>query len=185
MHVLNWCKISLDEGRFTWNHDYVLKHMLQQMFQAKTHSPTLYADMKGFKINHSTIPADIISTAVRPDLVIVNRNEKRIELLELTCSFESNAESAHQLKFRKYLDLQEDLQNMGWSVQLLPFEIGSRGHISKRNKDSINQCLKRNQMKVNNNKLFKDLSKISLLCSFVIFQAHCQPAWQAPPLLHP
>ena len=155
------------------------------MLQAKTHDTTIYADIESFKINNSTIPADILTTAVRPDIVILNRKEHRIELLELSCSFETNVESAHQKKFRKYLDLQEDLQNMGWSVQLVPFEIGSRGYVTKRNRESITQCLKRNHMKVKHNQLFKDLSKISLLCSFVIFQAHCQPAWQAPPLLDP
>ena len=94
MHVLNWCKISLDEGRFTWRHDSVLKHMLQEMNLAKIQDTTIYADIDGFKINNSTIPADILSTTVRPDIVILNRKERRIELLKLSCSFETNVESA-------------------------------------------------------------------------------------------
>ena len=54
-----------------------------------------------------------------------------------------------------------DLEGVGWTVQLIPFEVGSRGQITKRNKEALINVLKRNQIKVKNNKLFKDLSKIS------------------------
>ena len=49
-------------------------------------------------------------------------------------------------------------------------------------KSIINSC-KRNQLKIKHNQIMKEMSKISLLCSFAIYQAHCQPSWQDPPLL--
>ena len=76
-------------------------------------------------------------TKTRPDLVIINRAEKRIELLELTVSFEKNLEKAHLMEVKKYLDLQSDLQKAGWKTFLVPFEVGSRGQVTVRNK-SVN-----------------------------------------------
>ena len=69
-------------------------------------------------------------------------------------------EMAHQLKLRKYLALQEDLENAGWKVELMPFEIGSRGHVKNCNRTAIIKCLRRNHMKMNNNNILKNLSKI-------------------------
>ena len=73
-------------------------------------------------------------------------------------------ESAHIRKAKKYNDLKVELESVGWVVHLIPFEVGSRGQITKRNKNALINVLKRNQIKVNNNLIFKDLSKISLLC---------------------
>ena len=72
---------------------------------------------------------------------------------------------AHLRKAKKYSDLKKDLEEVGWRVHLIPFEVGSRGQITKRNKDSLINVFKRNQIKVKNQQLFKDLSKISLLFS--------------------
>ena len=55
-------------------------------------------DIPGLDINGSTIPPDVLVTLSRPDLVLLNRNEKLIFLLELTCSFETNVLAAHARK---------------------------------------------------------------------------------------
>ena len=145
----------------------------------------IIADLPSLWLNGGTIPPDILTTSFRPDLVILNRSKKEIELLELTCSFEKNIEMAHLRKAKKYHDLKIDLEGVGWKVHLIPFEVGSRGQITKRNKDALINVFKRNHIKVRNNQLFKDLSKISLLCSYAVFQAHCVPTWRDPPYLHP
>ena len=145
----------------------------------------ILADIPTLWLNGGTIPPDILPTACRPDLVIINRIEKKIELLELTCSFEKNIESANILKTRRYNDLKDDLEKAGWNVMLIPFEVGSRGQVTKRNREALTNVLKRNKLKVKNSNFFKDVSKISLLCSYSIFQAHCVSTWSAPPYLHP
>ena len=142
-------------------------------------------DLPNFWLNGSTIPADILCTSQRPDIVIIDRKKRHIELLELTCSFETNIESANLRKTKNYNDLKSDLQNQGWNVALVPFEVGSRGLMTKRNQDSLIQVFKRNTIKLRHTSLFRDLAKISLLCSYSIFQAHCVPTWQDPPFLHP
>ena len=105
-------------------------------------------------MNSGTIPADILTTKSRQDIVLINRAEKRIFLLKLSCSFEK----ANIKKKLKILDLKIDLVQAGWKTHLVPFEIESRGQVTKRNKALIYNNALRNQ-----NKVAKELSKISLL----------------------
>ena len=184
-HILNWCITSLNQGRFTWRHNSVAEYLTLELKKAKPTNITIYCDTPGHSLNGGTIPPDIIVTQQRPDVTIVNRSSKTIALLELTCSFEKNINQAHFRKVTRYTDLKSDLEEAGWQVHLTPFEIGSRGHVSKRNKTNISAIVKKLNFKINTDKLFKDLGKISLLCSFAIFQAHAQPSWQSPPLLKP
>ena len=73
-------------------------------------------DIQGHKINRGTIPADIITTLQRPDIVIINRSKKKIVLFELTVSFEKNADSANLRKSTKYIDLTSDIRSNGCSL---------------------------------------------------------------------
>ena len=184
-HTLNYCKVSLDQGRTKWRHDSVLFHMVEEIKKGKPDEITMFADLPGHQINGGSIPADILTTAQRPDIVILNRKTKEISLFELSVSFEKNADSANFRKQNRYHDLSEDLRNRGWVTNNTPFEIGSRGFINKRNKITITDTMKKFGIKIQKSKLMKNLGKISLLCSYTLFQAHCQPEWQSPPLLHP
>ena len=181
-HVLNWCSTSLNQGRLKWRHDSVLNHMHNEITKVKPDDLTIFTDIPGKDFNGGTIPADIIPTGQRPDIVLINRKEKKIALLELTVSFEKNAKSAHVRKASRYYDLTQDIIKQGWSAECVPFEVGSRGHISKKIKIDLINILARYHVKVPKKQLIDDLCKISLLCSFSIFQAHCQPTWQSPPI---
>ena len=185
LHILNYCSISLTQKRFNWRHDSVLKVLTTTLLEGKPDKLDLYADIEGYKINGGTIPGDILCTLERPDMVILERKEKKIILLELTCSFESNIEAANLKKNRKYQDLKEDLESRSYNVILVPFEIGSRGQVTKRNRTALETIFKTNQIKVKTGKLFKEMSKVALLCSFSIFHAREQPTWLSPPLLSP
>ena len=184
-HILNWCNTARDQGRTKWRHDSILNYMAQEMAKGKPSEVNIYTDIPEYSCNGGTLPADIIQTLQRPDIVLLNRKEKKIILFELTVSFEKNIESAHLKKQTRYRDLTSDIKTKGWQVECVPFEIGSRGYISQRNKKSILDTLKKFKVKVPHKKFIQDISKISLLCSFSLFQAHCQPSWQSPPYLHP
>ena len=142
-HVLNWCNTALNQKRFNWRHDSVLKYMKKEMDKGKPESLTIYTDIPGHSINGGTIPADILTTLQRPDIVIINRSERKITLFELTVSFEKNSDAAHARKTATFLDLITDLTQRGWSAENVPFEIGSRGHINNRNKISITNVMKK------------------------------------------
>jgi hypothetical protein len=159
--------------------------MTKEMKKEAIEEISIFTVIPGQSINGGTLPPDIIVTGQRPDIVIINRTEKKIVLFELTVSFEKNVEAANLRKSRRYMDLTSDLVQNGWHAENIPFEIGSRGHIDSRNKTSIFNVMKKYNINIKKKPFIEDISKISLLCSFAIFQAHCQPSWQSPPYLHP
>ena len=64
-HILNFCPVSLKQGRLTWRHNTVLNHITKTLLENKPENLEMYADIPGLDLNGTTIP---------PDLVIVNRN---------------------------------------------------------------------------------------------------------------
>ena len=184
-HILNFCPVALTQKRYNYRHDSVLNHLASVIIANKPDSIEVYADIPGLDLNGSTIPPDILVTLSRPDLVIINRGAKTVFLLELTCSFERNIQAAHQRKSTKYTSLKNDIESAGYQCFLIPFEIGSRGHVTRQNKLSIINTFVQNKINSNALKCIKQISKISLLCSFCIFHAYKQPSWRSPPFLSP
>ena len=184
-HILNWCPVALKQKRFTWRHDSILSHLTQKMKNSSQNIFTIYSDIPGYTINGGTIPPDVLVTASRPDIVMLDRKSRMIHIFELTCSFEKNILSAHQTKTKKYIDLKRDLVKAGWTTNLVPFEIGSRGQVTKNNNKTIKDMMKLVNIHTQHQKLVTELSRISLLASFSIFHARCQPSWESPPFLQP
>ncbi|XP_072042835.1 uncharacterized protein [Amphiura filiformis] len=90
-HVLNNCKVMLQQGRYTWRHNSVLRIILDTLREVSDSSWTFYCDLAGAcKVAGTTIPPDILATQQRPDLVLVNRPSKKIIVIELTIPFEQN-----------------------------------------------------------------------------------------------
>ena len=81
----------------------MLLHLTTHIKSLATNSTEVFADLPGFQVNGTTLPADVIVPAgegSKPDLVILNRDQKIIALLELTCSLASIADQAHQRKLK-------------------------------------------------------------------------------------
>ena len=76
-------------------------------------------------------------TAERPDIVITETVTKKVTILELTVSFETNIEAANIRKQVIYNDLKQVINKNGYITEIIPFEIGSRGHITKRNREAL------------------------------------------------
>ena len=112
-HILNFCSVSLRQGRFTWRHNSVLNHIANTILQNKPPNLEVFSDVAGLDINGGTIPPDVLVTQSRPDLVLLSRHEKIICLLELTCSFERNAQAANLRKSTRYANLKTDLEDAG------------------------------------------------------------------------
>ena len=68
------------------------------MKSVKPESILIYSDIDGHKMNSETIPADILTKKLRPDLVLISRLEKIIDILELSYNFEKNLEKANIFK---------------------------------------------------------------------------------------
>ena len=84
-HILNGCKVSLNQGRFNLRHDSILSYTAKCLDRQRY---TCYFDIPGFQTPAGgTLPADIIVATFRPDIVLVDNRKKSIAILELSSSF--------------------------------------------------------------------------------------------------
>ena len=182
-HVLNACPMSLDEGRYTWRHDNILMY-LAEAIQEGIHSfvdVIMYTDLKEerwTKEGISTIPLECTQTNLIPDICILWKNIKKLLILELSVPFEMNIPNAHEYKSNKYAPLVTDIEANGYSVVYLPLEIGSRGHISPDNATRLKRLLKETGSPVRLKQFQKNLSKLSIVSSFVIYYSKNSNKWE-------
>ena len=91
-----------------------------------TETMEVYFDLEGMKTKGSTIPADIITTLSRPNLVIIDRAATPTEVLlyELTVPYESaaNMQNAHTRKNNRYAPLVDDIKDRGFKCSHEAFE---------------------------------------------------------------
>ena len=116
LHVLNFCKPMLEQGRYTWRHDSILSY-ISSLFKHPIDNAKVYTDLgSSSKESVATIPPDVIPTSQRPDLVIYWPNLKKICIFELTVPFDTNIQKAHERKSNKYASLVLDLEDRDFEV---------------------------------------------------------------------
>ena len=178
-HTLNNCKTSLEQGRWTFRHDSIIKYIDKCLDKSKYE---VYVDLDGSKFSeNSTIPPQYIVTTERPDIVIIDKKTKEINIYELTCPFETNIDKAHAAKIDKYNHFRSDIED--FSVNVEAFEIGSRGYVTPDNRKRIKQLQKYCKTTTKIKKFIENLSAISVNCSYFIFLCRNDKSWPNPPLL--
>ena len=181
-HVLNFCPLSLEQGRFTWRHNNVLRHIMQVAHDTLKDKDNciIQCDLKDKETPRlkTTIPLECTVTDLIPDMCILKKNENKLLILELSVPFETNLDKAHAYKSNKYAPLVSDIEQNGFQVIYLPIEIGSRGFISNDNLNRLKRflsfCDNPVTLKVFRNKL----SSLAVISSFVIFHAKEEPSWE-------
>jgi hypothetical protein len=177
-HVFVHCNHTIDQGRMTWRHDSVLKHIAGCLKSALESLSTVevYCNLEGLQApGGESIPALVMAQTQRPDLVILNRSDHgrhRISLNQLTCPWDTDADKARDHKISRYADLKEELSNQGWDCGLYMIEVRAWGHISKLVKDRLWSSFRswvppghRSSVV----QMIKYASWTSLVCSFSIF----------------
>jgi hypothetical protein len=188
-HVLVHCNHKMDQGRMTWRHDSVLKHIAGCLKSALERRGTIevYCRLEGLQApGCGLIPAFVMAQTQRPDLVILDRSvhgRHRMSLVELTYPWDTHADKARDRKISRYAGLKEELSNQGWDCGLHMIQVGAWGHISK----VVKACLRsffRSWVPPGHRsgvaQMIKYASWISLVCSFSIFQARNDPVWITP-----
>ena len=129
-HILNGCKISLIQGKYTLRHDSVLNYLEQRVDKTRY---TCYIDIPGHQTPAGgTLPHSVTVSTLRPDIVIIDELKKNIMVLELTVPGELRIEESNRLKGDKYQHFTTDIKTH--TVSVLPFEIGSHtGYITQKN----------------------------------------------------
>ena len=177
-HQLNHCEAFLGEReRFTWRHNSVLTYIVETLKERLPSHLDLFSDLEGHSINGGSLPPHIIITQSRPDLVIIHKTEKTVWLFELTVSFETNTEAAHARKKERYASLAEDIEAEGYKCNNVPFEVGSRGHITLGNKSTLTTMHSICNPKTRLKQFVQNISKISLLSSYAIYLSRNKSNW--------
>ena len=179
-HLLSCCKKSLD--RYNTRHDYVLKHLLDEINKRNKDGLKVYADLNGWRVNGGTVPPDRALKEQVPDLVMIDRSATptRVMLLELTVPWDSTSsfKDALDRKYKRYERLTEDLKSHG----NMPLEIGCRGVVDSRNSSVLAAvCLMvgiRGFKKVQG-----ALSKMAMLGSYRIWLARRSQEWSSEELI--
>ena len=144
--------------------------------------------MDGHKINGLTVPPHIAVTSSRCDLVIIDSSSSpsTVYLLELTVCFErpGNIEAANQRKYERYSSLTEDIKAPRYDCKNIPFEVGSLGLLTLENESRLSIMHKLCKPRIRFPTFWKNMTKASLLCSYVIFLSREDP-WTECPLLSP
>ena len=118
----------------------------------------------------------------KPDMLILNREQRTVALLDLTCPLPSSSHKAHIRKINTYTQLCIDLEDRGLKIFLVPFGVLSSGHINNQCKISNQKTLQQFNIRVKNS-LFFDSTKMSPLCPMSVFYAYHEKEWVSPPLL--
>ncbi len=183
MHVLNNCKDCLD--KYTWRHNSILLHIKRFLSKDMPENVKIYLDIPGEFSGISTVPTDIAITNQKPDMVIVDSNGN-VTLMELTVPFESNIVQASERKKQRYEHLISNIKDNGHNVELITIEIGSRGLICKENASKLLNLVKK--VKKPNGKEFRlfksDLTKVTVIASYIIFYSKFENQWVAPPYVN-
>jgi hypothetical protein len=167
LHVLNNCVPQL--GKYSWRHDSVLLAIAGFMVDhAVGDHVQLLVDLDGHKLRYKVLPTWIHITTQRPDIVLVNRDKKSISLVELTMCAEENIDSAARRKKCKYQRLTDELDGLGWDVEFLSIEIGSRGNMRDALSATMSALVKIGHLGKYKKAEFKDFS---LRCSMITLRA--------------
>ena len=179
-HILNNCDAFLGEQeRMTWRHNSILNYIATTLDQNKPENIQIYSDLPNFKTNGASIPVHIMVTRSRPDLVVVDSSTspQTVYLYELTVCFEreGNMEAANRRKHTRYSGLATDIEDNGYTCKNIPFEVGSRGHLTPDNRSRLSILHKLCSPGVKFAKYCQNISKTSLLCSYAIYLSRNDP----------
>ena len=181
LHILNACPTALNQGRFTWRRDSVLKCLVHGIKTFLSKDEKLYAELPGLRAcdnPSATVPQNIVATSARPDMVIVSGGN--VKLVELTVPYNSPEalRNARQRKESKenYQLLLSELDRLGYRASLTTLEVGALGHSLPRTHAELRRllpCVEKRKIR----QLFDKAGRISITCSHAIFRGRSELNW--------
>jgi hypothetical protein len=182
LHTLSGCKVALDQKRYTYRHDNIIKYIVDCIDKNKF---KVHSDIDGHTTqNGGTIPAHMTVTDLKPDITITDEAKKTVHIVELTVPFESNIKVRNTEKTNKYSHFITDITSH--NVFLTAFEVGARGFLSTENTNRLKEIHKHYCLKtVNQSKFLHNISALAITGSYYIYTARKQPTWSTPGFLSP
>ena len=144
-HLVSACQILLADGHYTTRHNKICKYLhwkacreykIETKEKIWEHEPdpvisngniTIFYDKK--------IPTGryIEGGAVKPDILIWNKEEKTAKIIEVTVPNDFGLNRAERQKITKYQDLKNDLKST-WAlkeIEIIPVVVGATGLVKK------------------------------------------------------
>src|SRR5277367_3421982 len=72
-------------------------------------------------------PSEIVVTALRPEMVLVEYSKKMVMMVELTVPWEDRMMEANVRKSSKYEELRQECEDTGWKARCYAIEVGCHG----------------------------------------------------------
>ena len=181
-HILNCCSTYLNQGRYTWRHNNILHYIISLL---NKNIYTVYSDIPGFSTSsNGTIPANLCVTSLVPDIVIVDERKKTVDIFELTVPFDTRIDEAHRIKSEKYNHFISDI-NSDYTTKVVPFEISSRGQVSRPNRERLRELHKFTDKSLKLKDFVNNISSIAIASSYYIFVSRKEPVWSNTPTISP
>ena len=178
-HCLNICKVALDSGRFTWRHNNVVNYIVQSLDHTKY---TIHSDIPGHEAaGGGTIPPELTITPLKPDITILDKQNEKFHIFELTCPLEENIDKRHTDKSNKYAHFITDISTVKTSVKA--FEVSSRGYLSPQNHTHLKELHRFCKPEVKLSTFKKNISTLSLYSSYHIWLCRSDANFVQPPYL--
>jgi len=183
-HILTGCSVALEQGRYTWRHDSVLKVFVHGLQKHLPDCFKLYADLPGYLASispPSTIPTMLSTTLSRPDLVLVSSNSIIMFELTIPTNTQQHLLAARARKEDRYGCLLYDLQQTGLTVDLISIEVGCLGHFMPETLVQVASacCVPKKTVRL----LFEQAARIAISCSYRIFNSRASCEWDLLDLL--
>ena len=182
-HSLNGCTVALNQLRFNLRHDSILLHVVRQTLASKCHDDKrIIADLPGYTLDSGgTIPPELVVTTKFPDLVLIHKETKKVEIFELTSCTDSKEriKESQARKTKRYTKLATDLKAATeLEAPLRCFEVCALGNIPAHSRETIRYLVGKKAAKAT----FKSLAKIAIATSYYLFNRRREKIWIAPPL---
>ena len=170
-HVKSFCKTALNQARYTWRYNSVLKTISSHLQSVLTPlNASLYVDVPGY-LN----PSEIFESA-RPDFLVVCGDS--VSAVELTCCFKLNAKKARDYKPTQYQELEKHMKS-NKSLKLILVEITTLGIVT-RDIRMFESFL--NDLGLNSDRTIIKYMKVCIRASFYIY-CRRNLTWNNPDLL--
>ena len=160
----------VNEKRYTWRHNSVLKTLSTYIMQLQQHGYELYIDIDGY-----SNPSQLFNS-FRPDAVI--RIGDDFVVLELTVCFETYIIKSRDYNKSKYVSLKDDINVNVNKFDLITLEITTLGFCAENK--TLNKILKNHGINVE--RCFKKMGEVALRASYYIYTCR-NKQWSNPNLL--
>ena len=174
-HIVSSCKHYLDHGRYNWRHDSVLLCLAKSLSHLTEWS--IYADLPSFPS-----PCLITGDAFRPDLILYNKHNNKLHILELTVGFESNLKINSDRKLSKYRPLLTSLSTSYQEINFINMSMSALG-VLESSCDSLFKLLKSLDLpEMHQKRLVSKTIAIAIRSTYYIF-CRRNKKWTDPDLM--